>query len=215
MIVRGKLFFSHYREMTTFIGDFYEVLTEKIFGGKRTPCRNFLQGELWPDVEIAENNICIESKASSVKSSFIVSLNQIEKYRALLEFPYSHIWYAFYSHNLSQICQNYPTEDLLIKALCVGTQRLTVLDLGIVESLRRITPTTRYMKHKHYKFSPEHIYQVVCFSHKKIWRFENDWKSFLKEISLSEKNFQQEEREINVELFGEKISFPMTKIVKY
>ena len=117
-----------------FIGEFFEKQAARIFEAKMVPSRNFANGDIHPDLECEKLDAWIEVKATQETRYFKVYLNQVEKYRSILEsgFPFSKILYAFFSHRVFNISRDYADVEKLSRDLVVHTTRIVVLDFGLV-----------------------------------------------------------------------------------
>lgn len=117
-----------------FVGEFFEKQAAKIFEARLVPMRNFNNGDIHPDLECGKLDAWIEVKATQETRYFKVYLNQVEKYRAILEsgFPYSRILYCFFSHRVFNISRDYIDVEKLSRDLIAKTTRIVVLDFPLV-----------------------------------------------------------------------------------
>lgn len=119
------------------IGTFFQNLAGRMFRARvlRHPrCR---EGEVYADLESDYYDARMEVKATLVERYFKVSSAQFENYRRSMEnpFPYSFLWYIFFSHGVRNISKTYTDPEDLYRDLILNTIRVVVLDFSVVERI--------------------------------------------------------------------------------
>lgn len=119
------------------VGTFFQKLGGRMFKARvlRHPrCR---EGEVYADLESDHYNARMEVKATLEERYFKVSSAQFENYRRSMEnpFPYSYLWYIFFSHGVKNISKTYTDPEVLYRDLILNTIRVVVLDFSVVERI--------------------------------------------------------------------------------
>ncbi len=130
-----------------FIGMFFEELAERIFEAKMIPRRNFREGDIHPDLECSKLDAWLEIKATQSIRPFKIYLSQIDKYKKLLAdaFPYSRIFYVFFSHQVFNISRDYTDPETLGQDLVLNTIQVLVLDFPVVLAIcQKLEVATEY-----------------------------------------------------------------------
>src|SRR3990167_7780312 len=123
------------------IGYFYEALTAQVLSGERNhnENRSDLPSSLIGDVFVPEASACVEVKACSDTHSFRIFIDQLERYRRNLGFPYDRCWYAlwrYHSPDGNAVLRNAQSFEALADYLSKNTQSLWLVDLPVMEELR-------------------------------------------------------------------------------
>lgn len=130
-----------------FVGMFFEELAERIFEAKMIPRRNFKDGDIHPDLECPKLDAWLEIKATQTARPFKIYLSQVDKYKVLLEnsFPYSRIFYIFFSHQVFNISRDYTDSKTLGRDLILNTSQVLVLDFSVVLAIcQKLDVATEY-----------------------------------------------------------------------
>ncbi len=132
----------------TVVGDFFEKLTQRIFGGNLS--RN-KQG----DVYIEKDNLAIEVKSSSESSfyGFRLDLEQVESYRQSSVKEGRRTWYVFYSYSNKRLrgvdgfrrteLSLQSSEEEIKNFLAEHIRWCIVVDLEIICPWTKIKPISR------------------------------------------------------------------------
>lgn len=146
---QGNLFpFEHWSQCTPYIGWFYEVVAEKVFKAKRNPINNGKYSMTDhsvrdPDLfSIKNDELMIEVKSTQKSRDFKLEVKQWKNFNACSNagFPYSYLWYAFFTHGVKDVVKNCMNVDELFIALTGNTLRCVAVDSLI---LANIMPTLR------------------------------------------------------------------------
>jgi hypothetical protein len=132
----------------TVVGDFFEKLTQRIFGGNLS--RN-KQG----DIYIHKDNLAIEVKSSSEKShyGFRLDLEQVESYRQSGALTGRRTWYIFYSYSNQRLRHTDGTRKTELSLQSSGEEMCSflakhirwciVVDLEIIQPWTKVKPISR------------------------------------------------------------------------
>lgn len=117
------------------VGMFFQKLGGRMFRAKVLNHPRCVGGEAYADLVSDHYDARMEVKGTYVGRYFKVSSDQFEGYRTSMEnpFPYSYLWYIFFSHGVKNISKTYTDPEVLYRDLILNTIRVVVLDFSIVE----------------------------------------------------------------------------------
>lgn len=124
-----------WKECCTLTGSIFESMTEWIMVGGEEFTTNS-QVECCPDVVNEDEMEMVESKASNISSQFKVTHHQINDYMQAREEGWK-VVYAFWMYGAKQLVKTYSTYHKIIKAVVGSVQYLDILDITIVDAIRR------------------------------------------------------------------------------
>lgn len=126
------------------VGHFFEQVAHTVFGGEL--CRND-DG----DICIWKTGTTIEVKSSYLQSSYGIrcDLDQMEKYKRRLPFPFSHAYYVFFGYDnprnkstKSNTMAVHKTESAISKYLAKSVRWCLVFDYSIVRRWKEVIETS-------------------------------------------------------------------------
>lgn len=209
---QGNLFpFEHWTQCTPHIGWFYETVAEKLFKAKRT---NNGHGEEMkvessvrdPDLEVIDDGeLMIEVKSTQQSRDFKLAVEQWKNFHTCMKagFPYSYLWYAFFTHGVKDVVKKCRFLDTMLIALTENTLRCVVVDAKIIErrvpNLRKHEASLRWGEF--YRVSQGWLTEV-----------ENEPTTVLEELGFNPQEFKVERvKEAAVTILHRKMQpFPIT-----
>ena len=125
-----------------FVGSFFEKWSTHLFQARQIRGSNFAKGEIHPDLECEPLDAWLEIKATQKSRYFKVYVEQVAKYQELLKkpFPFSRIFYVFFSHEVLNISRDYTDELELARDLVLKTTRIIILDFSVIGAIAKKLP---------------------------------------------------------------------------
>ena len=143
---------EHPRQIAVLVGEFYEQLAHKIFGGERLHfaaqvyreqfCFNFASkfkdnSIIPPDLYIPESKAVIEVKASQKASTFKLRLSQIETFQELIRdiSAFRDLRFCFFRYNFRGMMNEMPSVERIAEILFEKTESMALVDFCLIERL--------------------------------------------------------------------------------
>ena len=123
------------KECCTLTGSIFESMTEHVMvGGEEFTTNSAV--ECCPDVVNTDAMEMVESKASNIGSQLKIAHHQIDDYMQARAEGWK-VSYAFWMYGEKQLVKRFKTYHKIIKAVVGSVQYLDILDITIVDAIRR------------------------------------------------------------------------------